>query len=111
RERTEAEAVDEARLRRRRQLRQHRSQPREVGLVQSVAVDVARGDRAHDDLLRARDDGAEQLLPAFLAALLRVVEVREPAHLVLLQRTVVEQYACDDERPGERSAPRLVRAG
>jgi len=32
-------------------------------------------------------------------------------YLVLAQRAVVEQHARDDERPGERPAARLVRAG
>src|SRR5581483_10531691 len=35
----------------------------------------------------------------------------ERTHLVLLQRAVVEQHAGDDERPGERAATGLVRAG
>ena len=57
RERAESEAVDEARLRRRRQRVQHRAQTGEVRLVQAVAIDVAGGNRAHDDLLRATEHG------------------------------------------------------
>ena len=53
----------------------------------------------------------EELLAPLLRALLRVVEIRERPHLVLAERAVVEQDACDDERSRERAAPRLVDAG
>ena len=98
-------------LRGRRQRVQHRAQPGEVRLVQSVAVDVAGRDRAHDDLLRAAEHGVEELLAPVLGALLRVVQIRERPHAVLFQRRVVEEDACDDERPRERSPPRLVDTG
>ncbi len=76
--------------------------------MQPVAVDVARGNRAHRHLLRARDDGAEELVAPLLRALLRVVEICEGTYAMLFQRRVVEQDAGDDEWSGERPAPCLV---
>jgi hypothetical protein len=108
--RPEAKAVDEARLGRRRQRVQHCPQPGEVGLVQPVAVDVARRDHAHGHLLRALEHASEQVLAQLLGALLRVVQVRERADPVVAQAPVVEQHAGDDERPRERAAARLVGA-
>ena len=53
----------------------------------------------------------EQLLAALVRALLRVVEVRERPHAVLLEGAVVEQDARHHERAGERAASGLVGAG
>src|SRR5436189_3167172 len=83
REWPEPEAVDEANLGRRRQLRENRAQAGEVRAMQAAAVDLAGRDGPHDDLLGAADDGAEELLALGLAALLRVVQAGERAHLVV----------------------------
>src|SRR5438270_654890 len=69
RERAESEAVDEAHLRRRRQRVQHRAQTGEVRLVQAVAIDVAGGNRAHDDRPRATEDAAARRFAAAREAL------------------------------------------
>src|SRR5205085_10109641 len=62
-------------------------------------------------LLRATEHGVEELLASILRTLLRVVEIRERPHAMLLQRRVVEEDARDDERSRERSASRLVDTG
>src|SRR6476646_7014236 len=111
RSRAEPEAVDEAGLGRRSQRLEHRPQAGEVRAVQAVAVDVAGRDHAHGDALRARDDGAEEVLAPLRRALLRVVEKAERPDAVVAQRAVVEENARHDERAGERAAPRLVGAG
>ena len=69
------------------------------------------GRDAHGNPRRAADDGAEEILPALGRALLRVVEEAERPDAMVAQRAVVEQDARHDQRPGERAAPRLVRAG
>jgi hypothetical protein len=43
----------------------------------------------------------EELLALLLAALLRVVQIRERTNAVLLQARVVEQHTRDDERSRE----------
>ena len=109
--RPEPEAVDQADLGRRRELREHGAQAGEVRAVQPFAVDLGRGNGAHDDPLGAADDGAEEPLALGLAALLRVVQERERADAVVAQPRVVEQDARDEQRPGERPPARLVGAG
>src|SRR5204863_1941190 len=109
--RTELEPVDEARLGRRGQGVQHRAEAGEVRAVQAVPVDLARRDNADDHLLRTSDHGTEELLALRGRALLRVVQERERPDAVVAQTLVVEQHARDDERPRERPATRLVRAG
>jgi hypothetical protein len=109
--RPEPEAVDEARFRGRCERLQHRPQARKVRAVQAVTVDVARRDDTHRDLLGAGEHRVEELFPLLRRTLLRVVQVRQRAHLVLLQRCVVEQHPRDDERPGERAPTCLVGAG
>ena len=79
--------------------------------MQAGAVDLRGRHRAHDDPLGAADHGAVELLTLGLGALLRVVQAGERAHLVVAQLRVVEQHARDEQRPGERPAPRLVGAG
>ena len=68
------------------------------------------GTDAHDDALGAAQDGPKERFALGLAALLRVVQAGERADGVVVQPRVVEQDACDDERAGERAAPRLVGA-
>jgi hypothetical protein len=77
--------------------------------MQAVAVDLALGDHAHLDPLRTAEHALEELLALLGRALLRVVEKPERAHPVIAQASVVQQDAGDDERPGKRPAPGLVR--
>src|SRR5207253_2570564 len=42
--------------------------------------------------------------------LLRVVQLRERTHTMVAQVFVIEEDACDDERPGERASAGLVSA-
>jgi hypothetical protein len=100
RRRAEPEAVDEADLRRRRELRQDRPHRGEVRPMQPVGVDLAGRDRAHRDPLRAADHGAKQRLTARRRQLLRIVEERERPDTVVAKARVVEQDTGDDERPG-----------
>src|SRR4051794_18869712 len=79
--------------------------------MEAVPVDLPVRDHADDDLLGARDHGAEQRLPALGRDLLRVVQQRERAHLVVAQAAVVEQHAGHDEWPRQTAATRLVRPG
>ena len=58
----EAEAVDEAGLRARREIGENVAQPPEVRAVEPVAVDVARRDDPHRHLRRAVEHGLEQRL-------------------------------------------------
>ena len=79
--------------------------------MQAVAVDLPVRDHAHDDLLSAAEDGAEQRLTPLRGHLLGVVQQSERAYLVVAQAAVVQQDPRYDEWPGKRAAPGLVRAG
>ena len=83
RERPEPEAVDEAGLRRRREVGEDGAQAPEVRLVEAVPVDVGAGDDADADPRCAADDGAEELLALGGRDLLRVVQRRERADAVI----------------------------
>ena len=99
RERAEPEAVDETRLRRRREVGEDGAQTPEVGLVEAVAVDVGAGDDADADPGGAADDRAKELLALGGRDLLRVVERRERANAVIPEALVVQQHAGHHERP------------
>ena len=109
RRRPEAEAVDEARLGRRRQRREHDAQAGEVAAVEAARSISPCEIDADGDPLGAGDDRAEELLAPLGRTLLRVVQERERADAVVAQRGVVEQDAGDDERPGERARDRPRR--
>ena len=76
--------------------------------MEPVAVDVARRDHAHRHLLRAAEHRVKELLALLLAALLRVVQIRQRTHAMLLEACVVQQHTRDDERSGERAATCFV---
>jgi hypothetical protein len=78
--------------------------------VEADSVDLRRRHRANDNPLRAAEHGAVELLTLRLAALLRVVEACERPHPVVAQLRVVEQHAGHEQRPRQRSSPRLVGA-
>jgi hypothetical protein len=69
--------------------------------VQPHAVDLTRRHDLHGNACRTRQHSPEQLLPILGRDLLRVVQLRERANAMVSQRVVVEQDACDDERPCE----------
>jgi hypothetical protein len=79
--------------------------------VQAVAVDLARRDRPHRDLLRAGEDGAKELLPPRRGQLLRVVEQCQRPDAMVAQAAVIEKHSGDDERPREGATSGLVRPG
>ena len=62
RQRPEPEAVDKTGFRRRRQIGEDGAQAPEVGLVETVPVDVGAGDDTDADPGCAADDRAEELL-------------------------------------------------
>ena len=101
RERPEPEAIDETRFSRRRQVGENGSQPPEVGLVETVPVDVGARDDADADPGSAADDGAEELLALGGRDLLRVVERRERSNAMIPEAFVVQQHAGHHERPRE----------
>jgi hypothetical protein len=68
--------------------------------VQPLAVDLCVRDDLDGDLRCRGEHCAEERLPILGADLLRVVELRQRSNPVVAQRLVVEQDACDDERPG-----------
>ena len=68
--------------------------------MEAVAVDLARREHPHADLLRAAGDCAEQPLAVLGRDLLRVVQERQRTDAMATQRLVVEEDAGDDERPG-----------
>ena len=78
--------------------------------MQAVPVDLAGRNHAHDHLLGAAHDGAEQLFALPLRALLRVVQERERPDAVVAQALVIEEHARDDERSGEWPPARFVGA-
>ena len=69
------------------------------------------GERQHGDAPGTREHGSEEVLTGLVVELLRVVQERERTRAVVAHGVEVEQDARDDERPGERPAPRLVRSG
>ncbi len=79
--------------------------------MEAVAIDLSRRHDPDGDLRRAADDGVEELAAQRLRELLGVVQEGERANPVLAQAVEIEEHPCDDERPGERPAARLVRAG
>ena len=109
RERAEPEAVDEARHARPVQLGEDGAEPPEVRPVEPLAVDLGRRDHADGDPRRRGQDRVVQPLALVGIDLLRVVESRERPDPTVAQRRVVEEDAGDDQRAGERAAPRLVR--
>ena len=74
--------------------------PGEVRPMQPFAVDLRVRDHLHGDLGGRCEHGAEEGLAVLGADLLRVVQLRERPNAVVAQGVVVEQDACDDERPG-----------
>jgi DNA-directed RNA polymerase subunit N (RpoN/RPB10) len=97
----EAEAVDEAGLRRRSKGMEGPPQAREVRAVQTLSIDLPGRDRLHRDLRRAAEHGAEELLSLLRADLLRVVQKGERADAMIAEELVVEENSGDDERAGE----------
>ena len=69
------------------------------------------GDHLHRNPLGAAEHRAKELGPALGIDLLRVVQQRERANAMVAQRSVVEQHARDDQRPGQRAASCLVSPG
>jgi hypothetical protein len=111
RRRSEAEAVDEARLGRRRKRMQGSSEPVQIRPVQALAVDLAGGDDLDRDPGCAGENGAEELFPVLGRDLLRVVQLRERTNAMVAERVVVEKDAGDDERSGEGAAAGFVSPG
>ena len=80
-------------------------------MLQAVPVDLPVRDDTDDDLLGTSQDRAEELSAPFRRHLLRVVQQPERPHLVVAQTAVVEQDAGHHQRPRQRAATGLVRAG
>ena len=108
--RPEPEAVDEASICGRVQIREHGPQAGEIRAVEAVPIDRAHGDDPDADRGRARSDGLVQPFTLLDRDLLRVVQERERTDARAAQRVVVEEDAGDDEWPCERTPPRLIRA-
>src|SRR5512132_2479395 len=109
--RAEAEAVDEAALRRRVEVAKHFAKAAQVGAVEPVPVDRRGGNDTNRDTRRARHDRGEEALTLLGVYLFRVVQRRERPNAMPPQLLVVEQDASDDERPSQRTPTGLVRAG
>ena len=95
--RTEAEPVDETRVRRRMEIGEDRSKRRQVRAMKPRTVDLGGGDHANADPRRAADDRVEERFAFLVTYLLRVVQPRERPNSRLAQRLVVEEDTCDDE--------------
>src|SRR5829696_8376947 len=78
--------------------------------MQPAPVDLGRRDDPYGERLRARHDAVEELLALVRRELLRVVQPRERTAAVIAQELVVEKYAGDHERPGQRPTACFVHA-
>ena len=83
----------------------------QVGPVQAAGVDPADAARDHRDAGRGAQHAREQLLARLLGVLLGVVERCERTQIRGGERLVVEQHAGRHQRPRQRTATGLIRAG
>jgi hypothetical protein len=79
--------------------------------VQAAFVDSSRATRGDSDARRCREHERKERLAVLRVVHLRVVELRERAHLAAIEALVVEQDRGCYERAGEAAATCLVRAG
>jgi len=109
--RAEPEAVDEASVSGRIQIREDGAEPREIRAVETGSVDLARRHYSHTDRRSTRGDGLEQHLALVRQDLLGVVQRRQRANACATQELIVEEHAGDHQRPCERPAAGLVGPG
>lgn len=110
-ERPEPKTVDQARAVAVGDIGEHSPKAPEVRAVQSLAIDSLGRDHANRDRRRGSEHRVVELSTLLRLDLFRVVQPRKTPHADTAQRVVVEEDTCDDQRAGERAAPRFIRPG